>query len=182
MNSQNIIGRINPAIFALLLVAIVGVTLGLSSDAHAQNVNVKFDRLDVTQERNQVVVNYAINSKDWRKIQHHRISPSLDLYVDQGRRGRSTYLTGQTLRHRTGTLVFRGTQLSRHQNDVDVMLSGNRGRAKINRVSLGRQKGGSVQVAVMRPAPPRHAPTRRAAQAPAPKKSLFGNINVRVGF
>ncbi len=203
MISTNILKESNifSGLAVLLLAAFTITTFGFASDAHAQKINVEFDSIHVQQDRDRLTVHYSIKKNDWRKIQRNDITPTLEVYASRNhRRGHAKTLATQRLHNRTGTLVIRNARLDR-ENDVFVELHGQRGRAHINRIEYGRQRGDVLQVAVARPAyrpaPPRHntrpapvGPPRttvhetrtvvvhKPAPAPAPKRG----ITISLGF
>lgn len=131
----------------LLLAAFAITSIGFPSNAHAKKINVEFDDLQVTQQRDRLLVDYTIRSKDWRKIRKHNITPTLELYTANNRRRRSTTIATERLHNRSGTLVIRRANLS-PRADVFVELNGTRGRRYINRVEYGRQRGSAIQLAV----------------------------------
>ncbi|MBA2663573.1 MAG: hypothetical protein H0U74_14890 [Bradymonadaceae bacterium] len=162
------------ALFAAMMFAFAAASFASSPDAQARpgtHLEITFERLTITQEPGQIVVDYVIRADDWRRLQRAELAPRLDLFLARGSHGNHEVRhSGQSVQRAQGRLVYRGASVHHHQDTVGLQLLGAHKATRIDRISFGELCGSKIAVAIAhrRPRADRSPPKARPAPAPAP--------------
>lgn len=152
MSTQNTVRLVQLVVVMAVMMAGAVASFGGPGVAEARSspqLEIRFERLNVTQESSRVTVDYVINSQDWSQLQRAKIEPRMDLYVPgQQRSAKFEHHAGYTLTRASGKVVFQRVPAGQRQGEVGIRVVNAKGGKRVGPISLGRQKGDELRVPV----------------------------------
>lgn len=156
-----------PLFFFLIALFFVSANYLLADKAHAAHgeMTVEFAELELTKRGPRLVLDYRMKPRDWRAVKRAGITPRLNLYLRDRRRGEFSYAYSIPLERRAGIVKYPKELELRGTRVVELEVVGFAGFDRVTQTRYGEACGERVRLRV----------DRRAGRVSNPHRNRTGH-------